>query len=238
MTALLTTEHLSRRFAARRCVDDFALTLQPGDIVGLAGLNGAGKSTTLSMLAGALRPTRGRVLVKGRDLLSNPLARRDIGFAPDRAPLYPELTVREYLDYSAALRGLSGKTAIRAVDGVIEDCQLGKSARRLIRPLSRGLQQRVGLAQALVHRPSVLLLDEPTEGLDPQQAAGFRQLVSGRAAAGAILLSTHQLDVIAGLCNRLVVLHEGRQVLDLPLGGETTAQLHTIFARATGTEAR
>ena len=238
MAALLQTEHLSRRFASRRGVDDFTLTLRAGDIVGLAGLNGAGKSTTLSMLAGALRPTRGRVLVNGRDLLRNPVARRDIGFAPDKPPLYPELTVREYLDYTAALRGLGGKAAVRAVDEVLDDCRLGASSQRLIRPLSRGMQQRVGLAQALVHRPSVLLLDEPTEGLDPQQAESFRHLVSGRASTGAILLSTHQLDVISGLCNRLVVLHEGRQVLDLRLAGETTTQLKTIFAEATGTEAQ
>ena len=237
MTVLLSTENLTRRFASRHGVEGLSLTLKKGEIVGLAGLNGAGKSTTLAMMAGVLRPDRGSVLAGGRDILRHPSTRRMIGFAPDRPPLYPELTVREYLDFSAALRGLRGGAARQAVDRVMEHVRLGDVARRVIRTLSRGYQQRVGLAQALVHEPGVLLLDEPTDGLDPRQTEHFRGLVRGQAESGAALLSTHQMDVIAGLCTRLLILHEGRLVSDTPLGDEPSSVLQAAFTAATGAEA-
>ena len=237
MTPLLTTENLTRRFASRLGVEALSLSLGPGDIVGLAGLNGAGKSTTLAMMAGVLRPTRGQVLVGGRSIVRDRRARRLVGFAPDRAPLYPELTVREYLDFSAALNGLSGDGMKQAVVQVMERTRLAGVQRRLIRTLSRGYQQRVGLAQALVHHPEVLLLDEPTDGLDPQQTAHFRELVRDQAGHGAVLLSTHQMDVIAGLCNRLLILHDGRLVTDMALDDEPSAHLQALFAEFTGTEA-
>jgi ABC-2 type transport system ATP-binding protein len=237
MAALLSTEHLSRDFGSRRGVDGFALTLDKGDIVGLAGLNGAGKSTTLAMLAGVLRPTRGRVLVSGRDLFRDAGARADVGFAPDNPPLYAELTIREYLRFSAALRGLKGPQINAAVRRMLDDWVLGETADRLIRSLSRGYRQRLGLAQALIHRPPVLLLDEPTQGLDPQQVERFRELMTAEASAGAVLLSTHRLDVIAGFCNRLMVLHDGQVVHQQELAGESAARLHALFASATGTEA-
>ena len=234
MVALLHAENLSRRYARHRGVEAFTLRLARGDIVGLAGLNGAGKSTTLAMLAGVLRPSHGHVIVDGRDVHRDPRARLGLGFAPDQPPLYPELTVREYLSYCAALHGLDGQTAKDAVQAVLESCQLEEVASRLIRPLSRGFRQRVGLAQALVHRPPVLLLDEPSDGLDPQQVTRFRSLVSEHATDGAVLLSTHQLDVIAGLCNRLMILHDGRVVMDRPLENESSTELHALFASVTG----
>jgi len=237
MTPLLTTENLTRRFASRRGVEALSLSLGHGDIVGLAGLNGAGKSTTLAMMAGVLRPSRGQVLVGGRSIVRDRRARRLVGFAPDRAPLYPELTVREYLDFSAGLNGLSGDDMKQAVLQVMERTRLDGVQRRLIRTLSRGYQQRVGLAQALVHHPEVLLLDEPTDGLDPQQTAHFRELVRDQAGRGAVLLSTHQMDVIAGLCNRLLVLHDGRLVTDVALDDEPSTHLQALFAEVTGTEA-
>ena len=235
MTPLLTTEDLTRRFASRLGVEGLSLSLEHGDIVGLAGLNGAGKSTTLAMMAGVLRPSRGQVLVRGRSIVRDRRARRLVGFAPDRAPLYPELTVREYLDFSARLHGLSGDDVKQAVLRVMERTRLDEVQRRLIRTLSRGYQQRVGLA--LVHHPEVLLLDEPTDGLDPQQTAHFRELVRDEAEHGAVLLSTHQMDVIAGLCNRLQILHDGRLVTDMALDDEPSARLQALFAAATGTEA-
>ena len=237
MTALLSAEHLSRQYASHRGVRDFSMALGTGDLVGLAGLNGAGKSTTLAMLAGVLRPTGGRVLVRGRDVFGDVHARRELGFAPDSPPVYPELTVREYLGYAAALHGLERKEIDRATDRVLEDWQLRDSADRLIRALSHGFRQRVGLAQACIHRPAVLLLDEPTEGLDPQQVGHFRRLMTRHAATGAALVSTHQLDFIAGLCNRLLVLHEGRIVREQPLRGESAAELREIFRSTTGAEA-
>jgi len=237
MVALLHAENLSRHYARHRGVDDFTLKLERGDIVGLAGLNGAGKSTTLAMLAGVLRPSRGRVVAEGRDVHRDTKARLTIGFAPDQPPLYPELTVREYLTYCAALHDLKGQAAREAVLNVIHTCQLDDAASRLIRPLSRGFRQRVGLAQALVHSPPVLLLDEPSEGLDPHQVTRFRSLITDHARHGAVLLSTHQLDVIAGLCNRLMILHRGRVVLDQPLADESSTELHALFAGVTGEEA-
>lgn len=237
MTVLLSTERLTRRFAARHGAEDVSVCLNEGEIVGLAGLNGAGKSTTLAMLAGVLRPTSGKVMVAGKNLFRDHLSRRRIGFAPDHPPLYPELTVREYLDFSASLRGLKNAAARKAVDRVMERSRLNDVGRRLIRTLSRGYQQRVGLAQALVHDPSILLLDEPTEGLDQEQTAHFRQLIADGPQSRTVLLSTHQMDVIAGLCNRLLILHEGRLVSDTPLDSETTAELQSLFATAVDKEA-
>ncbi len=237
MTVLLSTENLTRRFAARHGAEDVSVCLHEGEIVGLAGLNGAGKSTTLAMLAGVLRPTSGKVLVDGQNLFRHHLSRRRIGFAPDRPPLYPELSVREYLDFSASLRGLKNSAAKGAVERVMERTRLTDVGRRLIRTLSRGFQQRVGLAQALVHEPAILLLDEPTEGLDQEQTAHFRQLIAEARESRTVLLSTHQMDVIAGLCNRLLILHEGRLVADIPLGNESTGELQSIFTTAIGKEA-
>jgi ABC-2 type transport system ATP-binding protein len=145
--------------------------------------------------------------------------------------------VREYLRYSAGLRGLEGPQIAAAVQRMLEDWMLGDTADRLIRSLSHGYRQRVGLAQAQIHRPAVLLLDEPTEGLDPQQVSRFRQLMAGQAAKGAVLLSTHRLDFIAGLCTRLMVLHDGRVVREQPLSGESATQLHALFDGAVGAEA-
>lgn len=237
MTALLQTQNLSRRFPGNRGVSDISLTLEKGDILGLAGLNGAGKSTTLAMLAGVLRPASGEVLMEGRDLHRHAAARRRIGFAPDQAPLYPELTVLETLNYAAALYGLSGKNAAEAVRNVMADWELTEVARRVVRTLSRGYRQRLGLARALVHSPAVALLDEPTEGLDPHQSAGFRRLIARHALEGAVIMSTHQMEVIAGLCNRLVILHEGRILDTRELGNESAAELHSLFTAAIGRDA-
>ena len=225
MAALLSTEHLSRDFGSHRGVGNVKDTAQMGS------------RATLAMLAGVLKPTRGSVLVRGHDLFRDPGARRDLGFAPDNPPVYPELTVREYLRYSAGLRGLEGPQIAAAVQRMLEDWMLGDTADRLIRSLSHGYRQRVGLAQAQIHRPAVLLLAEPTEGVDPQQVSRFRQLMAGQAAKGAVLLSTHRLDFIAGLCTRLMVLHDGRVVREQPLSGESATQLHALFDGAVGAEA-
>ena len=233
MTALLHTENLSRRFPGNRGVADFSVTLEAGDILGLVGLNGAGKTTTLAMLAGVLRPSSGRVLVENLDVRRGE-ARRRIGFAPDQTPLYPELTVIETLKYSAALYGLSGKAAAEASQRVMTDWGLTDVARRVVRTLSRGYRQRLGLARALVHRPTIALLDEPTEGLDPRQTAGFRDRITEHAGEGAVLLSTHQMEVIAGLCNRLLILHDGRVVHAQRLGNESGVELHALLTDAIG----
>lgn len=229
---LLELEHVCRRRHGRPVVHDLNLTLQRGQVLGLLGINGAGKSTTLAMLAGALRPSSGRILLEGADFAEHPeQGRRLIGWLPERAPLWPELTVTEHLSARARLHGLRGKALRTACSDMLERLQLGTLHRRLAAALSQGQRQRLGLACALVHQPPLLILDEPGNGLDPVQAADLRQLIRAHAdAGGAVVLSTHLLPEVTAMCDRAAILHEGLLRHNATLDAATDSVLELALA--------
>jgi len=209
---VLELDHITRHRAGRPAVSDLSLQLDAGQVLGLLGVNGAGKSTTLAMIAGALVPDGGGIRLNGKDFLEHPeLAQRGIGWLPERAPLWPELTVLEHLDAHGRLRGLSGTVLTKARQRIVERLELGSLARRLAGVLSQGQRQRLGLACALLHQPSLLVLDEPANALDPVQVAALRAVIREQAAAGtAIILSTHLLAEVTAACDRVAILHEGK----------------------------
>ncbi|URL58280.1 ABC transporter ATP-binding protein [Luteibacter flocculans] len=240
-SGLLNVQSVSRRRAGRSAVADLSFSLNRGEVLGLLGVNGAGKSTTLAMLAGALRPESGRIDLGGRDFVSQPdIARRLVGWLPENAPLWPELSVEEHLVAFARLRGMTRAQARQAADGVLARLQLGDLRRRLAGVLSQGQRQRLGLACALVHAPALLILDEPANALDPVQVGELRKVIRERAAAGAaVILSTHVLAEVVAVCDRVVILHEGRLRYDAPLSreGDGASLEHHFFSIATGAAA-
>jgi ABC-2 type transport system ATP-binding protein len=217
MSAVLEVSQLARRDGPRVRVSGVSFTIQRGEVVGLLGLNGAGKSTTLAMIAGVLGPSAGAVTIDGKDLVAQPLeARAALGYLPDEPPLYRELTVEEHLDLAACLHGL-GRGAAEARRRIAKRLGLAGVGRRLAGRLSRGYRQRVGLALALLHEPALVVLDEPTSGLDPAQATELRELVGELGRERAVLFSSHRLDEVQRICHRVEILHEGRQVASLPV---------------------
>ncbi|WP_254423804.1 ABC transporter ATP-binding protein [Rhodanobacter sp. C03] len=228
---MLRLDQLSRRRAGRPAVQNLSLSLSRGQVLGLLGVNGAGKSTTLSMIAGALRPDRGSIQLNGADFLEQPeLARRLIGWLPERAPLWPELTVGEHLDAHGQLRGMRGAALKQARAAIIERLELQPLVRRLAGVLSQGQRQRLGLACALLHRPALLVLDEPGNALDPVQVAALRTLIREQAAAGtSVILSTHLLAEVTAVCDRVAILHEGTLRHDGPVRSDDHAALERTF---------
>jgi ABC-2 type transport system ATP-binding protein len=229
--AVLQLDNLTRRRAGRRAVETLSLKLLRGQVLGLLGVNGAGKSTTLSMIAGALRPDSGSIQLNGTDFLEYPeLARRQIGWLPERAPLWAELSVSEHLDAHGRLRGLNGAELREACRAIIERLELQPLAQRLAGVLSQGQRQRLGLACALLHRPALLVLDEPANALDPVQVAALRTLIREQAASGtAVILSTHLLTEVTAVCDRVVILHEGTLRHDGPVHANDHAALERTF---------
>ncbi|MBL0164483.1 MAG: ABC transporter ATP-binding protein [Xanthomonadales bacterium] len=210
-TPELVIDRVSRNLSGRTIIEDLSLTLDRGEVLGLLGINGAGKSTTLRMISGMLAPSSGRVTLGGLDLYANPeRARRDIGYLPEEPPLYGELNVEEYLRFCARLHGIAKPAISAAVEKVIERCELGEMRRRLTSLLSKGFRQRVGLAQAIVHEPALIVLDEPASGLDPIQALRLRTLIRTLAEDHAVVLSTHVLSDVLACCDRVAILHRGR----------------------------
>lgn len=236
---LLQAEGIAFRYPNARGVQDIDLQLQRGEILGLLGLNGAGKSTTLRLFAGSLIPTAGIVRVAGHPLRpGSTVARKQLGYLPEIAPLYAELTVDEQLIFSARLYGMRARPARAAAAHARQRCGLDAVARRRIRALSQGMRRRVGLAQAIVHRPSVLLLDEPTVALDPVQIVQVRALIGELSRDSAIILSSHLLNEVETLCSRVAVLHEGRLVHRQRLAGQArSTQLLIALAHDPGLEA-
>ncbi len=218
---LLCALGLSRRFGRRVAVAEISLTLHRGEVLGLLGLNGAGKSTTLQMLAGVLAPHTGQIALNGHDLARAPLAaKRHLGYLPEIPPLFKDATVDEFLAFCAQLHEVPRSAVAALVERAKARCNLGAVGARLIRNLSKGFQQRVGIAQAIVHEPAVLILDEPTVGLDPAQIQEVRDLIRALSAEHAILLSTHLLTEAENLCSRVVILHQGRLVYDQPIADQ------------------
>ncbi len=213
MEPLLQARQLQRRFNGRVAVHELDLELNPGDVLGLLGPNGAGKSTCLGMLAGTLAPDTGQVRIAGIDLALNPVqAKAHIGYLPERPPLYPDMRVDEYLDYAARLRGVTRAKVASAVSETKQRCGLESMGRHLIRHLSQGYRQRLGIAQAIVHSPQLLILDEPTVALDPLQIREIRELIRDLGREQAVLLSTHILPEVQSICTRVLILHRGRMV--------------------------
>lgn len=210
---LLSVEGLTRRYGDHRVVDELSLTLSRGQILGFLGPNGAGKSTTLRMLAGVLAPDAGRIIVAGNDLFDQPRqAKKAIGYLPEQPPLYQELTVDEQLRYSARLHGLDRAASRAAVARAKDRCGLTGVGQRLNGNLSKGYRQRVGIAQAILHEPPVILLDEPTIGLDPLQLQEIRTLIGELQGNHGVILSTHLLAEVQAVCSHVQIMKDGRLV--------------------------
>jgi ABC-2 type transport system ATP-binding protein len=207
---MITVEGLTKYYGEKAAIRDLSFEIDRGQVVGFLGLNGAGKSTTLKVLGCVLLPTSGSVTIDGFDVLVDPHEiRKRIGYLPDTPPLYEEMTVRGYLAFVAQLRGVESVDVGRRVDEAVERTALKSYVDAPISALSHGYRQRVGVAQALVHKPRLLILDEPTSGLDPEQIVEMRELVRGLKGEHTVLVSSHILSEISAVCDRLLVIHEG-----------------------------
>ncbi|MGH8148232.1 MAG: ABC transporter ATP-binding protein [Rhodanobacteraceae bacterium] len=230
--ALLQLDHVSRRLGGREVLRDVSFALQRGEVLGLLGVNGAGKSTTLSIIAGVLTPDDGSLLIDGRDVIDDPRSISGrIGWVPESVPLWPELTVTEALDACGRLRRLSRAARRSAIGRELARLELTGVAMRLCGQLSLGLKRRVGLAQALLHDPDLLVLDEPGNGLDPVQTAQLRDLIDKLSPERGIILSSHELAEVEAMCGRVVILHEGAVRHDAKLDaqrGRLDAQFRAI----------
>jgi ABC-2 type transport system ATP-binding protein len=208
---MIVVDNVSKYYGSRRAVADLSFEIREGECIGFLGLNGAGKSTTLRLLSCLLLPTTGRISVRGLDVVSHPHEiRKFIGYLPDTPPLYPEMTVREYLDFAGRLRGLEGAELGKRRDRATQLCSVKEVLRAPISQLSHGYRQRVGIAQAIIHGPLLLILDEPIQGLDPVQIVEMRNMIGELRGEHTILLSTHILTEIEATCDRILVLHQGR----------------------------
>ena len=226
---MIEVQHITKRYGRTTAVDDVSFRVERGEILGFLGPNGAGKTTTMRILTGYMPPTEGRAFVAGFDVFTHPLdAKRRTGYLPETPPLYPDMTVREYLDFVARIKGVPPKERKDRVAGVMRRTHVADMADRHCAKLSKGYRQRVGLAQALIHNPEVLILDEPTAGLDPKQIIETRDLIRGLAGDHTIVLSTHILPEVAQTCQRVVIINKGRVVaVDTP---------EALTSRLTGAE--
>uniref|UniRef100_A4XWW1 ABC transporter related protein n=1 Tax=Ectopseudomonas mendocina (strain ymp) TaxID=399739 RepID=A4XWW1_ECTM1 len=225
---MIDIRNLTKRFAQHTAVDDLSFQVQPGEVLGFLGPNGAGKSTTMKMLTGFLAPTSGTASILGCDIQTQTLeAQRQIGYLPEGAPCYGDMTVRGFLDFIAEVRGFRGSEKKQRVQRAVEQVELEKVLEQSIETLSKGFKRRVGLAQAILHDPRVLILDEPTDGLDPNQKHQVRQLIQGLARDKIVIISTHILEEVTALCTRAVVIAQGRLLADgTPLELESRSRYH------------
>jgi ABC-2 type transport system ATP-binding protein len=216
----VSAQGLSRRFGAHTAVDNITLELKRGEILGFLGPNGAGKTTTMQMLTGNLAPTAGSISICGIDLFERPsAAKAHIGYLPETPPLYRELTVGEYIDLAARLHRVAKAERGNAVADALARCGLTAVAKKLVGTLSKGYQQRVGIAQAIVHRPDIVILDEPTVGLDPNQIREIRSLIRELGRDRSVILSTHILPEVESVCDRVVIMHHGKSVFGDSIDG-------------------
>ncbi len=210
---MIEVENLSKRYGPTLAVSGVTFNVEKGEVLGFLGPNGAGKTTTMRVITGFLPPTEGKVRVAGYDVAEEPLeAKRRTGYLPETPPIYPDMGVAEYLAFVARIKGVSRRNVKTRVDEIIEKCAVGEVRNRQIGKLSKGYRQRVGLAQALIHQPDVLVLDEPTAGLDPKQIIETRELIKGLAGQHTVILSTHILPEVSKTCQRVVVINAGQIV--------------------------
>jgi len=215
---VIEVQHLTKRYGRVTAVDDVSFRVERGEILGFLGPNGAGKTTTMRILTGYMPATEGKAVVAGFDVFEQPLdAKRRTGYLPETPPLYPDMTVGEYLDFVARIKGVASADRKVRVKQVMERARVADMAQRSCSKLSKGYKQRVGLAQALIHNPDVLILDEPTAGLDPKQIIETRELVKELAGDHTIILSTHILPEVSQTCQRVVIINKGKVVaVDTP----------------------
>ena len=228
---MIEVQHLTKRYGRVTAVDDVSFRVERGEILGFLGPNGAGKTTTMRILTGYIPATEGRATVAGYDVFQNPIeAKQRTGYLPETPPLYPDMTVREYLNFVARIKRVPSAQRKTRVNAVMERTRVADVASRHCGKLSKGYRQRVGLAQAIIHNPEVLILDEPTAGLDPKQIIETRELIRSLAGDHTVILSTHILPEVAQTCQRVVIINKGRVVaVDSP---------ENLTARLRGTETR
>jgi len=229
---MIRTEHLTKHYGALTAVEDVSFQVAPGEVLGFLGPNGAGKTTTMRMLTGFVAPTSGRASICGHDIETEPLAAKAaLGYLPEGAPSYGEMTVRRFLDFVADLRALAGERRAARLRHVIEHLHLGAVLEQTIDTLSKGFRRRVGLAQAIVHDPRVLILDEPTDGLDPNQKHEVRTLINDMARDKIIVISTHLLEEVDAVCTRAIIIARGRIVADdTPAGLAARSRYHNAVS--------
>ena len=210
---MIKVENLVKAFGPKLAVNDVSFTVERGEVLGFLGPNGAGKSTTMRMITGFIPPTSGRITIGGYDVLENPLpAKRLIGYLPENAPCYADMTVHGFLNFAAELRGLQGDARKKAIHRAAELCLLNNVLYQTIDTLSKGYKHRTGLAQALIHDPDILIMDEPTDGLDPNQKHDVRNLIKHMGENKAIIFSTHILEEVEAACTRVIIIDRGRIV--------------------------
>ncbi len=234
MSILIEVQDITRRYGDRCAVEGLTFRLEAGEVLGLLGVNGAGKSTTLNMLAGCLPPSAGTLRIAGHDMARAPVAARAaLGYLPEVPPLYSEMRVEGYLRYAARLRRVPAAACASAVERAMTLCGLVDAGGRLIAHLSKGYRQRVGIAQAIVHEPAVVILDEPTAGLDPVQIREIRALISQLGEHCSVILSSHILPEVQSLCDRVLILHRGRALFQGPPQGspKSGASVEVAFDR-------
>jgi len=230
---VIKVENLSKAFGAKLAVNDLSFTVERGEVLGFLGPNGAGKSTTMRMVTGFIPPTAGKITVGGFDMLDNPIpGKRLIGYLPENAPGYADMTVHGFLNFSAELRGISGAARKKAVHHAVELCFLENVLHQTIETLSKGYKHRTCLAQALIHDPEVLVLDEPTDGLDPNQKYEVRNLIRELSRTKAIIFSTHILEEVDAACTRAIIIDRGRIVAS-GTPDELGRPLDEVFRRLT-----
>ena len=212
---MITVKHLSRHYGGFKAVDDVSFHIQRGEVVGLLGHNGAGKTTIMKIMTGFLEPTSGSVSIDGLDISSDTRAiQQRIGYLPENCPVWPEMTVIDYLEYQASLHNLPENEVTSAVARAIRRTALKEKATQMIQTLSRGYRQRVGVAQAILHDPDIIILDEPTNGLDPTQINQMRGLIQELAQSATVIISTHILQEVQAVCERVLIMHAGKMVVD------------------------